>query len=111
MDIRSLMDTALRLDASDLHLSTGLPPMLRVNGDVVAIPDWTDGPLSAAATTEAIRSVLDERRRAEWETRTEYDFSVSVPELGRFRGNAYRMQRGPGLALRVIPSKIRTLED
>jgi twitching motility protein PilT len=111
MDIRTLLDTAVRLDASDLHLSTGLPPMLRINGDVTPLPGWTDGPLSAAATTEAIRAVLDERRRAEWETRAEYDFSVSVPELGRFRGNAYRMQRGPGLALRVIPSKIRTLED
>jgi len=111
MDITTLLETAVRLDASDLHLSTGLPPMLRINGDVQPVEGWTDGPLTAEATTAAIHSLLDERKRAERASRAEYDFSVSVPDLGRFRGNAYRMQRGPGLALRVIPSKIRTLED
>jgi twitching motility protein PilT len=111
MDIKTLLETAVRLGASDLHLSTGLPPMVRIIGDVQPIEGWTDGPLTSEATTAAIRSLLDDRRRAEWEARAEYDFSVSVPELGRFRGNAYRMQRGPGLALRVIPSKLRTLED
>jgi twitching motility protein PilT len=111
MDTKELLETAVRVGASDLHLSTGLPPMVRIHGDVQPLDGWSEGPLSADATTQAIRSLLDERRRAEWESRSEFDFSVSVPGLSRFRGNAYRQQRGPGLALRVIPSTVRTLED
>jgi twitching motility protein PilT len=111
MDVRTLLESAVRLGASDLHLSTGLPPMVRINGDVQPLEGWADGPLTVAATTDAVLALLDERRRAEWSSRAEYDFSVSLEGLGRFRGNAYRQQRGPGVALRVIPASVRTLED
>jgi twitching motility protein PilT len=110
MDIHTQLGEAARLGASDLHLSTGLPPLIRLHGEIGALPGWTGGPLTAEATTALVLSLLDERQRAEFEGRAEYDFSVGVPGAGRFRGNAYRHQRGPGVALRVIPAEIRTLE-
>jgi len=108
MDVTTLLDAAVRADASDLHLSTGLPPMLRVHGDVRELDGWTDGPLSADAVADAIKTLVGDRRR---DAAAEFDFSVSVPNLGRFRGNAFRHQRGPALALRVIPARVRSLEE
>ncbi len=110
MDVHSLLSESARLGASDLHLSTGLPPLIRVHGEVGPLPGWAGGPLSAEATSALLFALLDERQRSEAGGRAEYDFSVGVPGAGRFRGNAYRHQRGPGVALRVIPSEIRSLE-
>ncbi|MCE9637354.1 MAG: type IV pilus twitching motility protein PilT [Planctomycetes bacterium] len=111
MSMHELLKAAVRHGASDLHLSTGLPPMVRVHGDVVPLPGWTDGPMPAEMTTALIESILDARQRGELEKRSEYDFSVGVPEIGRFRGNAYQQHRGPGVALRLIPEVVRSLED
>src|SRR5262245_14447716 len=111
MDMRKLLDVAVAAGASDLHLRAGMPPMLRIHGDVQPLPDWTEGPISPETATELIASLFDDRRRAEWMQRAEYDFSLGVPGLGRFRGNAFRQSRGPGVALRVIPSAVRSLED
>jgi twitching motility protein PilT len=111
MSMHELLGEAARVGASDLHLSTGLAPKERDHGDIVQLAGWTDGPLSAETTSKLIASILDERRRAEMARVAEYDFSVSVPEIGRFRGNAYRHHRGPGIALRLVPTAVRTLED
>jgi twitching motility protein PilT len=111
MDMKGLLETVVRAGASDLHLSAGLPPMLRINGDTSVIEGWTDGPLGADGVKSLVSQLLDERQRAEWESRKEYDFSIGVPGLCRFRGNAYQHVRGPGVALRVIPTQVRTLED
>ncbi len=111
MDMNDLLAAAVSAGASDLHLSTGLPPMLRVNGEIAALEGWTDGPLAAETTTALIRSVLDDRQRTDLGQRTEYDFALGVPGLCRFRGNAYRQQRGPAAAFRIIPTLVRTLED
>ena len=111
MDIRPLLQTAVAAGASDLHIRAGLPPMLRVNGDVQPLPGWTEGPIAADTAMTLISSLFDDRRRAEWMQRAEYDFSLGVPEIGRFRGNAFRHTRGPGVALRIIPSVVRSLED
>src|SRR6185503_3468035 len=72
---------------------------------------WTDGPMPAEMTTSLIRSILDERQRGELDKHAEYDFSAGVEDVGRFRGNAYRQHRGPGVALRLIPTTVRSLED
>jgi twitching motility protein PilT len=111
MDMRQLLEAAVAAGASDLHVTAGLPPMLRVNGDVLPLAGWTEGPLSPETATPLIASLFDDRRRAEWMQRAEYDFSLGMPGLGRFRGNAYRQTRGPGVALRVIPSAVRPLEE
>ncbi len=111
MSMQELLKAAVRLGASDLHLSTGLPPMVRIDGDVVALEGWTDGPMPAEMTTSLIRSILDDRQRIELDKHAEYDFSAGVEDVGRFRGNAYRQHRGPGVALRMIPTAVRTLEE
>jgi twitching motility protein PilT len=111
MSMQELLKAAARLGASDLHLSTGLVPMVRIDGDVRPLEGWSDGPMPAEMTTALIRSILDERQRAEMDKHAEYDFSTGVDGVGRFRGNAYRQQRGPGIALRLIPAQVRSLED
>ena len=111
MRMNELLEAAVRAGASDLHLSTGLVPMLRVNGDIVPLPGWADGPLSAETTSALIGAILDQRQAAEMSQHAEYDFSVGIADVGRFRGNAYRQHRGPGAALRLIPTQVRTLED
>jgi twitching motility protein PilT len=111
MSMHELLKAAVRLGASDVHLSTGLVPMVRVDGEVLPLPGWTDGPMPAEMTTALLRSILDERQRRELDVRPEYDFSAAVPEIGRFRGNAYRHHRGPGVALRLVPTEVRTLEE
>ena len=85
--------------------------MLRIHGDVQPLTQWTDGPISPETATTLIASLFDDRRRGEWTQRAEYDFSLGVPGLGRFRGNAFRQTRGAGVALRVIPAAVRTLEE
>ncbi len=109
--ILDLLRAAVNVGASDLHLSTGLVPMARIHGDVAPLEGWTDGPLAAETTSALVASLLDDRQRAEMGKRAEYDFSVSVPEIGRFRCNAYRQHRGPAVALRLVPTQVRTLED
>jgi twitching motility protein PilT len=111
MEMKTLLETAVRIGASDLHLSAGLPPMVRIHGDAAPLEDWTEGPLSAGAVAGLIGSLFDERQRAEWDAKKEYDFSLGVPGLCRFRGNAYHQVRGPAVALRVIPTSVRSLED
>ncbi len=111
MSMTELLHAAVRLGASDVHLSTGLVPMVRIDGDVAPLAGWTDGPLPAEMTTALLHSILDDRQRAELEKHAEYDFAAGVPGVGRFRGNAYRQNRGPGVALRLIPTQVRTLED
>ena len=61
MDMKELLEAAVRLGASDLHLSTGLPPKVRIHGDVQSLEGWTDGPLAVDATSALIRSILDPR--------------------------------------------------
>ena len=111
MEIRELLEAAVRVAASDLHLSTGRPPIVRVHGDVQPLEGFAERLLAADEVTAFAAALLDPRQRAEQAQRAEYDFSVSVAGLGRFRGNVYRQQRGPGIALRLIPTHIRTLEE
>ncbi len=110
MDLRQLLEAAVRMAASDLHLSSGLPPMVRVNGDVGPL-DPAAPPLSATEVARLVDSALDAHQRAEFAKAAEYDFALGLPGLGRFRANAYRQQRGPGLALRIIPDRIPSLEE
>ena len=111
MSMQELLKAAVRLGASDLHLSTGLVPMVRFHGEIASLEGWTDGPVPAEMATALIRSILDERQRGELDRHAEYDFSAEVEGVGRFRGNAYRQHRGPGVSLRLIPTQLRTLEE
>ena len=107
-DIRALFELAVRQRASDLHLTEGLPPILRVEG---ALTPTTLPPLSRESTKRLVYSLLTNRQKAQFEREQELDISIDVQGLGRFRVNVH-MQRGSvEAALRLVPLQVRTLEE
>lgn len=108
VNLRDLLQEMIEKGASDLHITAGLPPMLRVDGEVIA----TDRPALTPEQTQAIAySVLNEEQQKRFEGTKELDFSFGVKGMSRFRGNAY-LQRGClGLAIRQIPYEIRTFRE
>ena len=96
MDITELLAFSVKNKASDLHLSAGLPPMIRMDHEEVH---------------NLIYDIMNDSQRKEYEERLECDFSFSIPGLARFRVNAFVQERGAGAVMRTIPSKILTLEQ
>ena len=107
MDIADLLAFSVKHGASDLHLSAGVAPMLRVDGEI----QRSDLPMLApAAARELIHSVMNSAQRSAFESAHEADFSYAVPGLGRFRVNAFEQQRGAGAVFRSITSQVPSLE-
>jgi twitching motility protein PilT len=108
MDITELLAFSAKQNASDLHLSAGLPPMIRVDGDVrrINLP-----PLEHREVHSLIYEIMNDRQRRDFEEFLETDFSFEVPGVARFRVNAFNQNRGAGAVFRTIPSKVLTLED
>ncbi|HWU98820.1 MAG TPA: type IV pilus twitching motility protein PilT [Oxalicibacterium sp.] len=108
MDISELLAFSVKNKASDLHLSSGLPPMIRVHGDVrrINLP-----PLEHKDVHAMVYDIMNDGQRKVYEDRLEVDFSFEIPGLSRFRVNAFNQERGAAAVLRTIPSKILTLED
>jgi twitching motility protein PilT len=108
MDLVDILLEVLERDASDLHLSVGSPPIIRING----VLERLDYPrLSANDTRELIYSILSQEQRQRLENEWEIDFSYSVPGRARFRVNAYFQRNSLGAAFRLIPILIKKLED
>ncbi len=108
MDITELLAFSAKQNASDLHLSAGLPPMIRVDGDIRRIN------LPALAHKEVhalIYDIMNDKQRKDFEEFLETDFSFEVPGVARFRVNAFTQNRGSGAVFRTIPSKVLTMED
>lgn len=105
--LESLMRAAQALAASDIHLSAGVPPLGRVNGTLQALEREA---LGNAPIRAMIDSVLPESQRRQFAEGAACDFAFSVEGLGRYRANAYRQQRGVGMALRPIPETVPSLE-
>ena len=108
MDITQLLTFAVRNKASDLHLSAGMPPMIRVHGDVRRL---NVDPLPHKRIHEMVYDVMNDSQRKSYEESMECDFSFEIQGLSRFRVNAFNQNRGAGAVFRTIPSKILTLED
>ncbi|GGX46223.1 MULTISPECIES: type IV pilus twitching motility protein PilT [Undibacterium] len=108
MDISELLAFSVKNNASDLHLSSGLPPMIRVHGDVrrINLP-----PLEHKDVHSLIYDIMNDGQRKTYEETLECDFSFAIPGLARFRVNAFNQERGPAAVMRTIPSKILTLEQ
>jgi len=108
MDITELLAFSAKQGASDLHLSAGLPPMIRVDGDVrrINLP-----PLEHREVHSLIYEIMNDKQRKDFEEFLETDFSFEVPGVARFRVNAFNQNRGAGAVFRTIPSKVLTLED
>jgi twitching motility protein PilT len=108
MDISELLAFSVKNKASDLHLSAGLPPMIRVHGDVrrINLP-----PLEHKDVHSMIYDIMNDGQRKAYEENLECDFSFAIPGLARFRVNAFNQDRGAAAVLRTIPSKILSLEQ
>jgi twitching motility protein PilT len=108
MDITQLLAFAVKNKASDLHLSAGLPPMIRVNGDVRRINVEA---LDHKQVHDMVYDIMNDSQRKHYEETLECDFSFEIQGLSRFRVNAFNQNRGAGAVFRTIPSKILTLEQ
>ena len=108
MDIAELLAFSVKNNASDLHISAGLPPMIRVDGDIrrINVPA-----LDHKTVHSLIYDIMNDKQRKDFEEFLETDFSFEIPNLARFRVNAFNHNRGAGGVFRTIPSTILTLEE
>ena len=108
MDITELLAFSVKNKASDLHLSAGLPPMIRVHGDVrrINLPAMEHKDVHSM-----VYDIMNDGQRKIYEETLECDFSFEIPNLARFRVNAFNQQRGAGAVFRTIPSKVLSLEE
>jgi twitching motility protein PilT len=108
MDITELLMQSVHRGASDLHLSAGLAPMLRVDGEVWPL----DGPaLSATHVADLLSPLLNRYQQKDFETSLETDFAFELPGVGRFRVNVFQQARGMGAVFRSIPAQVQSLES
>lgn len=108
MDIAELLAFAVKNNASDLHLSSSLPPMIRVDGDIrrINVPALDHKEVHAL-----IYDIMNDKQRRDYEEFLECDFSFELPGIARFRVNAFNQDRGAAGVFRTIPSKVLTLEE
>jgi twitching motility protein PilT len=108
MDIAELLAFAYKQNASDLHLSAGLPPLIRIDGDIKRI---NVDPLDDRTVHNMIYDIMTDKQQKDYEEFLETDFSFDLPNISRFRVNAFNQERGPAAVFRTIPSKVLTLEQ
>ena len=107
MDLSELLAFAVKNGASDIHISAGLPPLIRIDGDIRRIKV---DPLPSNVVHDMIYDIMLDSQRKELEERWETDFAFEIPNVARFRVNAFNQARGPGAAFRTIPTEVLTLE-
>ena len=107
-DLTALLGFAHDQGASDLHISAGLPPMLRIRGEMVRLEMAA---LSRDEAHAAIYDLLADEHKLTFEQRRELDFAFEIPGLSRFRANVLMQQRGEAAVFRLVPNKVRTLEE
>ncbi len=108
MDITQLLAFAVKSKASDLHISAGQPPIIRVDGDMrrINMPE-----LEHKEVHSMVYDIMNDKQRKAYEEKWETDFSFEIPGVARFRVNAFNQNRGAAAVFRTIPSKILSLED
>ncbi len=108
MELAELLTFAVENGASDLHISSGLPPMIRIDGEIRRL---TSAPLSKNHILKMLYGIMNENQRHVFEKDNDMDFSHEIKELARFRVNAFQQLRGPSAAFRTIPSQVSTLDE
>jgi twitching motility protein PilT len=108
-EFHDLVQAMIELDASDLHLTAESPPMIRVRGRLVPVPGADH--LDSVACRELVYGLLTTTQRQRLETERQVDFAYPIPGVARFRVNAFQQRGATGAALRLIPGRIRTLEE
>lgn len=108
MQITDLLAFGAKNKASDLHLSSGISPMIRVHGDMrrINLPE-----MSAEEVGNMVTSVMNDHQRKIYQQNLEVDFSFELPNVARFRVNAFNTGRGPAAVFRTIPSTVLSLEE
>lgn len=108
MDIIQLLEFSVQQNASDLHISSGMPPVIRISGDIRRVNSPT---MEAETVKEMLYSIMTPDQTAIFEQQLEVDFSFEITDIARFRVNIFNQNRGMGAVFRTIPSKVLTLED
>jgi len=108
MDIAELLAFSNKQGASDLHISAGLPPLIRVDGDIKRINVES---LEDRVVHGMIYDIMNDKQQKDYEEFLETDFAFELPGIARYRVNAFNQQRGPAAAFRTIPSKVLSLEQ
>ena len=106
--IEEIMRTAKEAGASDVHITVGIPPKMRVNGNLITM---NYSKMMPADTLEVLLEIMTETQRERFEDRGEYDMSFSIPELGRYRVNAYKQRGSVALALRLVGTQVPSPES
>jgi twitching motility protein PilT len=107
--VETLLEEVLRQDASDLHLSVSVPPIIRIDGKLRPLSEYP--PLTPEQVEGLVYQIVDEQQKEILIRDKEVDFSFAFGDLARFRANAYHQRGSIGLALRLIPTKIKTLDE
>ena len=110
IDLAQLLITTIEKNASDLHITVGLPPMLRIHGSIQSM-DGNINPLTREDLHESLYDILTEDQRKRFERDKEVDFALELKSVGRFRVNIFHTRRGEGAAFRYIPSHIKSLAE
>ena len=106
--VEELLRTAKEAGASDVHITVGIPPKMRVNGKLIAMNYPRMAP---ADTLQAVLEIMNETQREKFEERCEYDMSFYIPELGRFRVNAFKQRGTVALALRLVGTRVPDVKE
>lgn len=108
IDVHKLLAFSLKKGASDLHLSAGMPPMVRLHGDMTKldVPAFGDEQLLSM-----LHAIMDEEQRTAFTENPDIDFAIQVPEIGRYRVNVFMQTRGPAAVFRTIPTEVPTLDE
>jgi twitching motility protein PilT len=108
MDITELLGFSVKQGASDLHITAGMPPLIRVDGDIrrINVPE-----MDQKEVHSLIYEIMNDKQRKDYEEFLETDFSFEIPNLARFRVNAFMQNRGSAAVFRTIPSEVLTMEQ
>jgi len=106
--IEEILIEASKAGASDVHITVGIPPKMRINGNLLSM---NFPKMMPADTLEIVLEIMTETQKAKFEERGEYDMSFSIPQLGRYRVNAYKQRGSVAVALRIVGTEIPTAEN
>lgn len=107
--IQDILIQAKQAGASDVHITVGIPPKMRVNGKLITMTNFNR--MLPADTLEVVLHIMTENQRIKFEERGEYDMSFSIPDVGRYRVNAYRQRGSVALAFRLVGTKVPSPEE
>ncbi len=109
VNLRALLEEVIEREASDLHITAGERPKLRIDGDITN--STTTYVMSPKDTLQLAYSVLTENQKKRFETEDELDFSFGIQNLARFRGNCFKQRGCVGMVIRMIPFSLKTFDD